>query len=94
MTASSPMRRELWPASIAVAIAVAIEAVERAVDLFALGVREGGDEFARGKLTAWVASASSRETPTIGLPVTSAQAFTVVSPTRTPVNEPGPEAAT
>ena len=33
---------------------------------------------------------SNRETPTTGFPYTSAQAFTVVSPTRTPVNDPGP----
>src|SRR5690349_18912772 len=34
--------------------------------------------------------ASRREMAATGFPYTSAQAFTVVSPTRTPVNDPGP----
>src|ERR1700722_8889671 len=45
------------------------------------------------KLSDWAARASSPETTTIGLPKTSLQALTVVKPIRTPVNDPGPEAA-
>ena len=37
-----------------------------------------------------MASASSVETPTIGLPVASARPLMVLTPIRTPVNEPGP----
>ena len=39
------------------------------------------------------ARASRFDTATAGLPVASAKPFTHASPTRTPVNEPGPEAA-
>jgi len=35
---------------------------------------------------------SNLDTPTTPIPNNSAQAFTAVSPTRTPVNDPGPEA--
>jgi len=39
-----------------------------------------------------IAIASNRDTAEILFPYTSAQAFTVVKPTRTPVNDPGPAA--
>src|SRR6202035_4256574 len=42
----------------------------------------------------WAATASSLDTATIGLLKTSLQALIVVRPMRTPVNEPGPDAAT
>jgi len=65
--------------------------IEGSEDLFPMGICENRHRSCSS--SAWDASASSRETAAIGRPYTSLQAFTVVNPTRNPVNDPGPEAA-